>query len=96
MNWLRRKINNWLNDDDEDYNQGAHLAHIHPYEESGLYASGMSFKLFSANGGIVVKVTSEGRNMLKEDDSSLHIIPKDQDLAESLAKIITLEVLRGK
>jgi len=93
MNWLRKKINDWLNYDQE-YGKYVQVSDV--YEDTDLYASGLSFHVYSATGGLVVKVSTTSNNSISlRDSSTLHIIPKDQDLAESLAKIITLEVLRG-
>jgi hypothetical protein len=89
LNWLRKKINNWLN----HYDAEETLAVC---EEHELYASGISFKIFSATGGLVVKVHSDENGLRLGETSTLHIIPKDQDLGTSIAKIITLEILRGK
>ena len=92
MNWLRKKINNWLNYEDDDYVTVSDTV----YEDHELRASGLSIKVYSATGGLVIKVQSEEYSVIGKSDSTLHIIPKDQDLATSLAKIITLEILRGK
>ena len=50
--------------------------------------------VFRANGGTIVETMrydeAKDRNM-----NQLHIVGHDQDLGESLSKIITLESLRG-
>jgi hypothetical protein len=61
---------------------------------SELDAIPLNLKVYSANGGTIVEATRYDR---KKDSSSnqLHIITHDQNLGEGLAKIITMEALRG-
>jgi hypothetical protein len=52
------------------------------------------FNIFRANGGTVVQTHMYDR---QKDRSfqQLHIVGHDQDLGESLSKIVTMESLRG-
>ena len=54
----------------------------------------LRFNIFRANGGTVVQTHIYDR---QKDRSfqQLHIVGHDQDLGESLSKIITMESLRG-
>jgi hypothetical protein len=54
----------------------------------------LRFNIFRANGGTVVQTHVYDR---QKDRSfqQLHIVGHDQDLGESLSKIITMESLRG-
>ena len=64
------------------------------HDSSGeLESRGVSFNLYSANGGHVVEL----RNYDEKADrmkNSLHIIPHEKDLGESLNHIITYEALK--
>ena len=64
------------------------------HDSSGeLESRGVSFNLYSANGGHVVEL----RNYDEKADrmkNSLHIVPHDKDLGESLNHIITYEALK--
>jgi len=64
------------------------------HDSSGeLESRGVSFNLYSANGGHVVEL----RNYDDKADrikNSLHIIPHDKDLGEALNHIITYEALK--
>jgi hypothetical protein len=87
LNWLRRKINNWLVE--ESYYDDS------MYDDSGeLYASGFTISVYPATGGLVIKVKNDGDTVTLRSEAKLHVVARDQDLAESLAKIITLEALR--
>jgi len=61
--------------------------------DSELESRGVTFNLYSANGGHVVEL----RNYDEKSDrikNSLHIVPHDKDLGESLNHIITYEALK--
>ena len=61
----------------------------HNYDDRGV----ISFKVFSANGGMIVETN---RYDDKRDTEAIgrYVISDDSDLAESLGKIVTLEYLR--
>jgi len=52
------------------------------------------FNIFRANGGTVVQTYIYDRQR-DRSNTQLHIIGHDQDIGESLGKIITMESLRG-
>ena len=58
-----------------------------------LESRGVSFTLYNANGGHVVELRhyDEKADRMK---NSLHIVPHDKDLGESLNHIITYEALK--
>ena len=64
------------------------------HDSSGeLESRGTCFNLYSANGGHVVEL----RNYDEKSDrmkNSLHIVPHEKDLGESLNHIITYEALK--
>lgn len=67
---------------------------IAPSRDSGeLESRGTCFNLYSANGGHVVELRhyDEKTDRMK---NSLHIVPHDKDLGESLNHIITYEALK--
>jgi hypothetical protein len=64
------------------------------HDSSGeLESRGTCFNLYSANGGHVVELRhyDEKADRMK---NSLHIVPHDKDLGESLNHIITYEALK--
>lgn len=62
--------------------------------QQALDSSPMVLKIYRANGGTVVETTTYDRQKDRHGNQ-LHIIAHDVDLGEGLAKIITMESLRG-
>ena len=58
----------------------------------------MHFNIISANGGKIIEIIRYKKSTNNSHDNerthTLHVIPEDDDLTESLGKIITLESLR--
>jgi hypothetical protein len=96
MRWLKQRLRNWLNSEDEvEYvtskrGRGIPVA----ADRHELDGEPIRFNIFRANGGTVVQTHVYDR---QKDRSfqQLHIVGHDQDLGECLGKIITLESLRG-
>lgn len=108
MKWLKRKIRNWMLDEDTIQGSifGIEKSNYAKYGKNSVKASydsscdqtlsgePMRLGVFRANGGTII----ETRSYDKQKDhytTQLHIIGHDQDLGEGIAKIITLESLRG-
>jgi len=62
--------------------------------EHRLEGNPLRMNVFRANGGTIVE-TSRYDEVKDRNVTQLHIVGHDQDLGESLSKIITLESLRG-
>ena len=96
MRSLRQRIRNWLNSDDEDeiVSSKQHRNTLVARASHELDGEPLRFNIFRANGGTVVQTHIYDR---QKDRSfqQLHIVGHDQDLGESLSKIITMESLRG-
>lgn len=94
MNWLRTKIVNWLH---KDSNKGAMVKAHHglaSVESKGLDSEPMRLHIYRANGGTIVETRIYDRQR-DRTTNQLHIIGHEQELGQSLAKIITMESLRG-
>lgn len=61
--------------------------HIH------LRESSMNFRLYPATGGHIVEYSYYDEKT-DQNTQALHLIPSDQDLGESISKIMTLEALK--
>ena len=55
---------------------------------------GMSFTIYSANGGYVMEY-SKYDERTDRHNQTLHIIPSEQDLGQGIAHIITYEMLKN-
>jgi hypothetical protein len=99
MRWLRIKIRRWL-----DHHESMDEAFVNSKRSRNSIVSArdsheldgepIRFNVFRANGGTVVQTHMYDR---QKDRSfqQLHIVGHDQDLGESLSKILTMESLRG-
>ena len=94
MNWLKRKLRNWLNEED-----------IYPVEVgrysnkpvsramAELESPTLNFKVMKAQGGTIVE-TSRYDHKSDRHYTSLHIIQDSDDMGEQLGKIVTYENLK--
>ena len=99
MRWLKRRLRNWINSDDgpEEAYVTSKLSRnsiVSARDSHELDGEPIRFNIFRANGGTVVQTHMYDR---QKDRSfqQLHIVGHDQDLGESLNKIVTMESLRG-
>ena len=90
MNWLKRKLRNWIFEEDATETKSSRLISIRDREIEG---NGMNFTIMNAVGGYVMQY-SQYDEKNDRNDRRLHIITSDQDLGQSIAHIITLEMLR--
>jgi hypothetical protein len=90
MNWLRARIQNWLNNDQDlsviraDFDEDLHI------RTEQLF----SVKVYAAVGGKVLEFTRVDR---KNDDYQhyLYVINDEADFSQELARYISLEVLKS-
>ena len=97
MNWLKHRLRNWVNSaTDTEYSNSKRSTNsiVSARDSKELDGEPLRFNIFRANGGTVVQTHVYDR---QKDRSfqQLHIVGHDQDLGESLGKIITMESLRG-
>jgi hypothetical protein len=97
MNWLKRRLQNWLNSNDIESmasnRKNARGLAIATDSES-LSSEPLRLSIYRANGGTVVETRVYDRQK-DRSQNQLHIVGHDEDLGHSLAKIITMESLRG-
>ena len=99
MNWLKLRLRNWVNsvsDTEAEYSSSKRSTNsiVSARDSKELDGEPLRFNIFRANGGTVVQTYVYDR---QKDRSmqQLHIVGHDQDLGESLGKIVTMESLRG-
>jgi len=90
MKSLKRRIRDWLNDDDND---SMVMASTRNHNESHLDSQGFRLQVYKASGGIVIETHAYDE---KKDRSNigLYVITEDQDVGYELGKIITFENLK--
>jgi hypothetical protein len=90
MKSLKRRIRDWLNDDDDD---SMVMASARTHDGSHLDSQGFRLQVYKASGGIVIETHAYDE---KKDRSNigLYVITEDQDVGHELGKIITFENLK--
>ena len=91
MKSLKRRIRDWLNDDDDDSMVIATRSQNH--DGSQLHSQGFRLQVYKASGGIVIETHAYDE---KKDRSNigLYVITEDQDVGYEIGKIITFENLK--
>ena len=90
MKSLRRRIRDWLNDDDDSM---VIATRSQNHDGSQLHSQGFRLQVYKASGGIVIETHAYDE---KKDRSNigLYVITEDQDVGYELGKIITFENLK--
>jgi len=97
MNWLRKKMHNFIFPQDEPQreNKVSRLGiGITAAEGETLSTEPLRLSIYRANGGTIVETRVYDRQK-DRSQNQLHIVSHDDDLGHSIAKIITMESLRG-
>ncbi len=90
MNWLRRKLRRWLDEEDEIKMSRATVVES---ARSAPAQNGMNFCLYQAVGGHIL----ESRNYNPKTDrteGTLYMIHDDEDFARQVAHAIMLEQMK--
>ena len=87
MRWLKKRLRNWINNDDDDCHVIKAIMKDEPDSEC------IRFKVFRASGGTVVQTDYYDRKTDRQHNN-LHVIVDGQDLGHELGKIVTYESLK--
>jgi len=95
MNWLKKKVIQWVRDDWNAVNEKSSIAIRSCDVESTMCDAEpvLNFRVFSAVGGQVVEFRRYDRKT-DRSDTSTYIIHKDDDFGEKISKIANLELLK--
>jgi hypothetical protein len=92
MNWLKRKLRNWINEYDGEVSMK--LTPSRDVEAQVCDAEPiLNFRVFSAVGGQVVEFRRYDRKT-DRSDTTTYIIHKDQDFGDKISKIANMELLK--
>ena len=96
MNWLKLRLRNWVNSASDEHNMITKKQRGLAISTDGesLSTEPMRLSVYRANGGTIIETRVYDRNKDKSHNQ-LHIVGHDDDLGRSIAKIITMESLRG-
>jgi len=94
-NWLRRKMHDFIFPQDE-VQRSNKVSRGNDIVASGetLSTEPLRLSIYRANGGMIVETRVYDRQK-DRSQNQLHIVSHDDDLGHSIAKIITMESLRG-
>lgn len=93
MNKLRRWIKNWLARDEEYGLVVSNQIVGAKYDNDIIHTDGIKFTVTPANGGILISSHSFN-NKKGESNTNLYIVHQNDEIAENITKIITLELLK--
>jgi hypothetical protein len=96
MEWLRRKLLNWLNKEDRESSPRPNLS-VASVKTSGteIYAkTSIRFTVYPASGGHVIEHMKYDRDRDSEGPS-LTIVNRGEEIGKAVDHIITLESLRS-
>lgn len=88
-----RKILRWINSDELEC-ESVPQPRATVGRDIGDHRSAMNFTIQRANGGYIIEYTKYDRKR-DEHDRNLHIITDDADFGDSVAKIVTVEMMRN-
>ena len=86
---LKQRFRNWLNRDDDE----ADVPQLVASEGSNFSSEGMRMQIYKASGGYVVE-TRQYDNRTDRHNCTMHVITEEQDLGDSLGKIVMMEALK--
>jgi hypothetical protein len=90
MNWLRKKLRRWLNEEDEiKLSRGIVVERDH----DRLSQNGMNFCLYKAVGGHILE-SRVYNPKIDRSEGTLYMIHEDQDFARQVAQAIMLEQIK--
>lgn len=88
---FKRWIRNWINEEGQvEESLGSRLVESTELDSN----QPMRITIHRAAGGMVIETRTYDR-IKDRNNQNLHIVTHDQNLAESLSKIVTMESLRG-
>ena len=92
MKWLKTKLRNWINAPEQDcYEKNAIVSATRNIDSTLQLRFGMN----RAETGWIMDVTRYDR-VRDNNTNALYIINDDEELGESISKIITLELMRSR
>ena len=90
MKSIRRRIRDWLNDDDDSM---VIATRSQDHDGSHLDSQGFRLQVYKASGGIVIETHAYDEKK-DRNNIGLYVITEDQDVGYELGKIITFENLK--
>jgi len=95
-NWLRNKMHNFIFPPDEAQRANKVSRGLTVSAEPGetLSTEPLRLSIYSANGGVVIETRQYDR-VKDRSINQLYVVGHGEDIADTVAKVITMESLRG-
>lgn len=94
MNWLKHKLRNWINSEDNlAYKRGSVEA-VSISRTDEFDADGYTLKVYPARGGRVIQYYKYDRK-LDRQYTSLYVISDSEDLGDAVKNIVVEQALQG-
>jgi hypothetical protein len=90
MNWLKRKLRRWIQEED----CYATAKPIGIARGNDIDMEGLAFSVMPATGGTVVQIRHYDRKTDRSNNVT-HVIPDGEDIAERIGQIVSMEILRA-
>ena len=84
---LKSRLRNWLFDEEKESDAGIYV------EEDKLQSEGIRLQVYKASGGYVVETRGYDPKT-DRNRTSLHVVTDEDDLGDSLGKIVMMEALQ--
>jgi len=94
--WLRRKLNNFLNGQEDDWVQADSLAPLeNSFMSQAVHSDGIHFAVLPARGGTIVLIRRYGERKNNGDNTVLtYVIAEGDDIRENIANIVSMEMMK--
>lgn len=95
MNWLKRKVIQWVREDWENENKKSRDVGLLPVSDEHRPEQDpiLTFRIYSANNGQILEFRRYDRKNDRNDNST-YIVEKDKDIGEYVSKCLSLEMLK--
>ena len=93
INWIKGKLYNWVNNSTPAPDRKYLSTRKSNHSSAEFNSDPLRLNIYFASGGTIVESCMFDRKT-DHTQSSLHIVGSDENLGESIAHIITLELLK--
>jgi hypothetical protein len=94
MNWLKHKLRNWVNSDDNRVYNSRGIAEPVSVSSDNIDADGYTLRVYPARGGRVIQYHKYDRKTDRQN-TSLYVISDSEDLGDAVKNIVVEQALQG-
>jgi len=94
MNWLKHKLRDWVNSDDNRVYKSRGIAEPVSVSSDNIDADGYTLRVYPARGGRVIQYHKYDRKTDRQN-TSLYVISDSEDLGDAVKNIVVEQALQG-